>query len=125
MERGCLWNSFIMIGHVNAFLNLVRHTLPVLVDSFESIRQSFFTTAEPATVRHLYSVIHARSFSEDVLSVQPHRLAVLRGISLGWSDLGEPSRVLSILNRKNVQRESALKPDQEEKWGAAAEAVAR
>ena len=55
MERGCLWNSFVMIGHVNAFLNLVRHTLPDLVDSFESIRQSFFTTAEPAAVRHLYS----------------------------------------------------------------------
>jgi mannose-1-phosphate guanylyltransferase len=47
MERGCLWNSFVMISHVNAFLNLVRHTLPDLVDSFESIRQSFFTTAEP------------------------------------------------------------------------------
>ena len=124
MERGCLWNSFVMIGHVNAFLNLVRHTLPDLVDSFESIRQSFFTTAEPASVRDLYSAIHAASFSEDVLSVQPDHLAVLRGTGLGWSDLGEPSRVLSILDRKNVRKEWGLKPDRGEKWRAAAEAVA-
>jgi len=30
MERGCLWNSFVMIGHVNAFMSLIRHTLPEL-----------------------------------------------------------------------------------------------
>ena len=124
MERGCLWNSFVMIGHVSAFLNLVRHTLPDLVDSFESIRQSFFTAAEPASVRHLYSVIHTTSFSEDVLSVQPDRLAVVRGTGLGWSDLGEPSRVLSILDRKNVRKEWALRLDRGEECGAAAKAVA-
>jgi len=122
MERGCLWNSFV-IGHVYAFLNLVRHTLPDLAASFESIRESFFTMAEPATVRHLYSVIHATSFSEDVLSVRPDRLAVLRGTGLGWSDLGEPSRVLSILDRKNVGTEQGLKPDHGERWCAAAETV--
>ena len=43
MERGCLWNSFVMIGHVNAFMNLIRHALPELVESFESIRQALFT----------------------------------------------------------------------------------
>jgi mannose-1-phosphate guanylyltransferase len=123
MDRGCLWNSFVMIGHVNAFLNLVRHALPDLVDSFESIRQSFFTTAEPVSIRDLYSVIHATSFSEKVLSVRPDRLAVLRGTGLGWSDLGEPSRVLSILDRKNVEKEWGLKPDRGEKWRAAAKAV--
>jgi len=123
MERGCLWNSFVMIGHVYAFLNLVRHTLPDLAASFESIRESFFTMAEPATVRHLYSVIHATSFSEDVLSVRPDRLAVLRGTGLGWSDLGEPSRALSILDRKNVGKEQGLKPDHGERWCAAAETV--
>jgi mannose-1-phosphate guanylyltransferase len=125
MERGCLWNSFVMIGHVSAFLNLVRHTLPDLVDSFESIRQSFFTAAEPASVRHLYSVIHATSFSGDVLSLQPDRLAVIRSTGLGWSDLGEPSRVLSILDRKNVRKEWALKLDRGEKYGAATKAAAR
>ena len=57
--------------------------------------------------------------------MQPDHLAVFRGTGLGWSDLGEPSRVLSILDRKNVRKEWGAKPDHEEKWPAAAEAVAR
>jgi mannose-1-phosphate guanylyltransferase len=123
MERGCLWNSFVMTGHVNAFMNLIRHTLPELIKSFDSIRRALFTTAEPSAVRDLYSTIRAASFSEDVLSVQPDHLAVLRGTGLGWSDLGEPSRVLSILDRKNVRKEWGARPDHEEQWRAAAEAA--
>lgn len=124
MKRGCLWNSFVMIGHVNAFMSLIRHTLPELIKSFDSIRQALFTTAEPSAVRDLYSTVHAASFSDDVLSVQPDHLAVLRGTGLGWSDLGKPSRVLSILDRKNVRKEWGARPDHEEKWRAAAEAAA-
>ena len=40
MERGCLWNSFVMVGHVHAFLNLIRQALPGLIEAFESIRTS-------------------------------------------------------------------------------------
>jgi mannose-1-phosphate guanylyltransferase len=123
MERGCLWNSFVMIGHVNAFMSLIRHTLPELIKSFDSIRQALFTTAEPSAVRDLYSTVRTASFSEDVLSVQPDHLAVLRSTGLGWSDLGEPSRVLSILDRKKVRKEWGAKPDHEEKWRAVAEAA--
>jgi len=125
MERGCLWNSFVMIGHVNAFMNLVRRALPELIKSFDTIRQALLTTAEPSAVSDLYSTIRAASFSEDVLSVQPDHLIIFRGTGLGWSDLGEPSRVLSILDRKNVRKEWGAKPDHEEKWPAAAEAVVR
>jgi mannose-1-phosphate guanylyltransferase len=109
MERGCLWNSFVMVGRVDAFLNLGRQALPDLVKAFESIRQSFFTTAEPGAVRNLYSAISAASFSEDALSVRPDHLAVLRSAGLGWSDLGDPNRVLSVIERKGVQTERKFK----------------
>ena len=103
MERGCLWNSFIMVGHVHAFLNLIRHALPSLVQSFESIRSSFFTEHEGTALCNLYSSIRSANFSEDVLSVMPDRLAVLCAAGLGWSDLGEPSRVHSVLERKGAR----------------------
>jgi hypothetical protein len=57
----------------------------------------------------LYSRIRATSFSKDVLSVQPNDLAVLRAQGLGWSDLGEPNRVRSVLDRKGVQAEWRLR----------------
>ena len=104
MERGCLWNSFVMVGHVHAFLNLIRRALPGLVELFESIRSSLFTAAERTALCELYSGIRATSFSQDVLSGQPNELAVLRATGLGWSDLGEPGRVHSVLERKGVQR---------------------
>lgn len=105
MERCCLWNSFVMVGYVHAFVNLIRRALPGLVEVFESIRSSLFTAAERTALCELYSGIGATSFSQDVLSGQPNELAVLRASGLGWSDLGEPGRVHSALVRKGVQQE--------------------
>jgi len=109
MARGCLWNSFVMVGQVHAFVKLLRHALPGLVGRFESIRSSLFRMSERTALGELYSSIRAASFSQDVLSVYPQDLAVLRGRDLGWSDLGEPNRVLSILDRKGVQPEWRVK----------------
>jgi mannose-1-phosphate guanylyltransferase len=111
MARGCLWNSFVMVGHVNAFLSLFDHTLPSLTNAFESIRRSFSTATERWLLRSLYSGIRDVNFSREVLAVHSHDsvypcdVAVLRGIGLGWSDLGEPSRVFSVLRRKGVEIE--------------------
>jgi mannose-1-phosphate guanylyltransferase len=105
MGRGCLWNSFIMVGHIGAFLNPIRRTLPCLLDAFESIRSSLLTPSEETEMSKLYSRIGATGFSEDVLSVRPNDLAVLCATGLGWSDLGDPDRVLSVLGRKGVGTE--------------------
>jgi mannose-1-phosphate guanylyltransferase len=105
IKRGCMWNSFVMVGHVHTFLNLIRHALPHLVEAFESIRPSLFRVSERTALCELDSGIRATSFSQDVLSAQPNNLAVLRATGLGWSDLGEPSRVRSVLERKGVRTE--------------------
>jgi mannose-1-phosphate guanylyltransferase len=114
IDHGCLWNSFIMVGHVHAFLNLMRHALPSLVQAFESIRPSFFTEHERAALCDVYSGIRASSFSQDVLSVLPGRLAVLCATGLGWTDLGEPSHVRSVLERQGVQTQWSLGADYED-----------
>lgn len=103
MDNGCLWNSFVMVGRVDAFLALIRRTAPDLLDSFESRRRAFFTAREKDAVRTIYSGLSTVSFSDDVLSVSPSDLAVIRGADLGWSDLGEPGRVLSVLRRENAK----------------------
>jgi len=109
MAQGCLWNSFVMIGRVSAFLNQIRHTLPSLLGAFESIRSSFSTASEERELRELYSHIPATSFSQDVMSVRPRDLAVLCATGLGWSDLGEPDRVFSVLESKGVKTERGLR----------------
>jgi mannose-1-phosphate guanylyltransferase len=110
MQRGCLWNSFVMVGYVQAFLNLIKHALPGLLNAFEAIRRSLFTAHERAAMRDLYSGIRSSNFSQDVLSTQTNCLAVLRATGLGWSDLGEPGRVLSVLERKGIQTDWGFTP---------------
>jgi mannose-1-phosphate guanylyltransferase len=110
MARGCLWNTFVMVGRVDVFLNAIRNTLPGLLDEFESIRSSFSTASEETALRHLYSRIRSASFSQEVMSMRPHDLAVLCATGLGWSDLGEPGRVLSVLEHNGVETEWGFKP---------------
>jgi hypothetical protein len=72
MARGCLWNSFVMVGHVKAFLNLFDRTLPSLTNAFESIRQSFSTESERWLLTGLYPSIREINFSSEVLSAHSH-----------------------------------------------------
>jgi hypothetical protein len=94
-----------MVGRVSAFLGLIHRTLRDLLESFESIRSSLMTASERTAASDLYSGLHPTNFSHDVLSARPNDLAVLRASNLGWSDLGDPSRVLSLLEREQAQAE--------------------
>ena len=71
MKRGCLWNSFVMVGHVRAFMKIIRQELPNLVEAFESIRPFFSAASETAALCDLYAGIRATNFSQDVLSIVP------------------------------------------------------
>lgn len=107
MGRGCLWNSFIMVGRVDSFLDLARRTVLCLYSSFESVRQSFSTAMEDSALSGLYDSIPSSSFSDEVLTVSPQNLAVIRTSGFGWSDLGEPERVLAVQARKGPTSERA------------------
>lgn len=89
MTAGCLWNSFVMVGRVQAFLRMIRLAVPELITAFESPRRG--------RIADIYAHAPARNFSADVLSVRPGDLAVLPVRGLGWTDLGEPHRVLALL----------------------------
>ena len=97
MRRGCLWNSFIMVGRAGAFLRLVNRTLPAVLSAFAPIRSVVQPAAE--VLGRVYARIPACGFSAEVLSMCPSQLAVLAGPDLGWSDLGEPCRVHAVLAR--------------------------
>jgi len=105
MKRGCLWNSFIMVGRVEGFLNLFRRALPGLVHAFDAVRPALCTGLEKSALCDLYAQIPPSDFSREVLCVRPNDLDVLLAKDLGWSDLGEPNRVHSLLERKGPEVE--------------------
>lgn len=105
MTKGCLWNSFVMVGKVKAFLALFEKHLPALYKLFAASSVSFGTTAEKATVRSLYAWITDANFSSEVLEKATAELYVLRVAEVGWSDWGEPQRVLGTLENLGVRTE--------------------
>jgi mannose-1-phosphate guanylyltransferase len=97
LERGCLWNSFVMVGRVQALLLMIERALPDLFSSFSNLVNTFGNGTEGFRVSELYSRISEINFSHQVLASRPRDLAVMRVADVGWSDLGEPARVLSTL----------------------------
>ncbi|HSS19514.1 MAG TPA: sugar phosphate nucleotidyltransferase [Pyrinomonadaceae bacterium] len=103
MQRGCLWNSFVMVGRVDALLKMTHRALPDLSRSFATLVPSFSTGAERFRMAELYSKISETNFSHEVLATRPNDLAVMRVGEVGWSDLGEPTRVLSTLAQIGIE----------------------
>jgi mannose-1-phosphate guanylyltransferase len=108
MDRGCLWNSFVMVGCVDALLKMIRAAMPEMYSAFAAITPAFETPNEHKALTTLYSHIEDSNFSHQVLAVRPEDLMVMRVGDVGWSDLGEPNRVLSALARMGVQSELAI-----------------
>jgi len=107
MQRGCLWNSFVMVGRVDALIKMTREALPELFAAFARTVPMFRGALESNALCDLYARISDANFSHDVLAKRPSDLAVMRVGDVGWSDLGDPARVLATLAQIGVRTELA------------------
>jgi len=105
--RGCLWNSFVMVAYPSALLSLMRNTVPALVAAFAGVESRLRTPSEDDSLRRLYARLTSTDFSKQVLATRPASLAVLPLSGVGWSDLGEPRRVMATLARIGMPPEWA------------------
>ena len=101
IERGSLWNTFVMVGHVRSFLEMVNAALKGLVEAFR--KNQVWAGAEVHIADSLYEGIHSADFSREVLSVQTRRLVALQLGRAGWSDLGHPERVMAVLQAAGLE----------------------
>jgi len=101
--RGCLWNSFVMIGPAQLLLDLIENTTPALYRALACVTALFGTPAESKAVDRVYARLEETNFSHQVLALRPERLAVLKVAGVRWNDLGEPKRVLASLDMAGVR----------------------
>jgi len=104
LDRGCLWNTFVMVGRATAFLDLIRRR--VIHDQELAPVLAF----QPhANLSEIYPTLAPLDFSKIVLSsADPAKLNVLSIGDVGWSDLGEPRRVISVLSEAGVKNEWSM-----------------
>jgi mannose-1-phosphate guanylyltransferase len=105
--RGCLWNSFVMVGQVATLVGLFIVALPDLYLSFKKVQPMPGTALEDAAVERLYNELRDSSFSEQVLAKRAVNLGILPVQGVDWSDLGEPRRVCTHRSSPELGRRIA------------------
>jgi mannose-1-phosphate guanylyltransferase len=100
--RRCLWNTFVMVGHLGAFEELLASTRPDIWAAFTPARTAL-AIDEPAILQSIYAVLPASDFSREVITAAPERLGVVSLPAAGWIDLGRPSRVLDVLADRSLR----------------------
>lgn len=93
LSRGCLWNTFVMVGHHTAFIEALVAAAPEVLGALVPASLERNVALETKRVRQCYRDFSGGDFSRDVLPAWTDRLSVLRLGDVGWNDLGTPERV--------------------------------
>lgn len=98
-QRGCFWNSFVMVVTPRTLLGLVERVAPALLAALAPLGPALGTSDEPRALAATYERLVASDFSRQVLQVSPGHLAVLPVSGVEWNDLGDPERVMATRRR--------------------------
>jgi mannose-1-phosphate guanylyltransferase len=104
LDQGCLWNTFVMVGRADAFLELIRSAEPGLYETFQTTVAQCKTDMNPELMRAVYEQIETADFSKRILSGTTKTLAVLSLGDIGWDDLGDPDRVGAMLSQVRLRK---------------------
>lgn len=101
-RRGCLWNSFVMVGRPRAFLDLYRANAPELLRAFQPVLDTLGTAREATVAERVYAALSPVDFSQRLLAAGT-RLGVVRLKGVAWSDLGTVERLAATLRHTGVR----------------------
>jgi mannose-1-phosphate guanylyltransferase len=97
VERGALWNTFVMVGKVLAFLEMICSAMPGIVQTFQRALPLHARDEELRIADSLYAGIPITDFSRQVLAMETPRLIVQRLGPVTWNDLGDCNRAVDTL----------------------------
>ena len=102
-RNGALWNTFVMVGRLDAFLRMASATVPGLLEVFQSTSRRSRNPCETRIPDSLYDWVSPVDFSRNILSPAARHLVALPLQNMEWHDLGDPDRVLTTLLSRNAE----------------------
>jgi mannose-1-phosphate guanylyltransferase len=102
MANGGLWNTFVLVGRLRTFFSMLAAATPSLCLHFGPLVRSIGGASETFSASLAYESAGPVDFSKDVLSTQPERLAVIEAPPMGWTDLGQAERLLSVRHTTGI-----------------------
>jgi mannose-1-phosphate guanylyltransferase len=101
IDRGGLWNAFVVVTDARALLRLFERRFPEIVREMRRVVQGMVNYPHlTASLAELYSRLPVVDFSRDILEVG--LLGCLRVFPVpacGWTDLGTPRRIAETVRR--------------------------
>jgi len=101
LDCGAVWNTFVMVGHVRAFWEILARTIPKVMEEMRHAR--LWTGSERHVYERVYNRLPPTDFSSHVLAKTTDLLLALQARNLGWSDLGSPERVLAAVEKQSLK----------------------
>ncbi len=102
-SAGCLWNTLILVGKLEAYFRLAKTCLPEVFTPLQAVADCLDTPAEAEAVSAAYQRLPPTNLSQAMLAEQPDALLVSAVRDVCWCDWGEPERILRTLSRFDVQ----------------------
>jgi mannose-1-phosphate guanylyltransferase len=87
IERGGLWNTFVMVFKISRMLELLAELVPDEFKTISELRAVPFRAA-PSRAAEIYRTMKPWNLSTRALARMPQHLAVLRVANVNWSDWG-------------------------------------
>jgi mannose-1-phosphate guanylyltransferase len=97
LERGCLWNTFVLVARASTLVAAGRDYVPTLHARLAQIAPFAGSEDEEWAIHTAYAMAPSFSFSRTVLEPCPPFLAVSPLPAIEWSDCGTPERVMQSL----------------------------
>ena len=98
MERGGLWNSFLMVASGRALTALYLRRRPSLLHALSFAPRRGDGALDPIALARLYASIPSSDFSRELLQGSEDRLSLVPVPYCGWSDLGTPARLAACVH---------------------------
>jgi mannose-1-phosphate guanylyltransferase len=99
IDQGGLWNAFIIATSAQSLLKLFRRCIPDITEQMHAAVKQDLARDESGATEALYDRLPTVDFSRDILEGQESYLRVLPVPDCGWSDLGTPVRVETLLRQ--------------------------
>jgi len=103
LAAGYLWNTSVIVGKASTVLHLGARGLPAVTERLAQLERVVGTPDEAWAIQQAFELLPKANFSRAVLEACPDALAVSRLPRLAWSDLGNPRRVMEVVNRMRIR----------------------
>ncbi len=99
LGRGCLWNSFVIVGTAESFIKYIKMFAREVYDPLYEIRDYIGTPLESSAIGHAFDRVPVVNFSRFVLERIREHLYVMEVPDVYWNDWGEEHRIKRDIER--------------------------